>query len=344
MEAAYVEAGGSPVESVSDIGLRLKVLAGELYRAQCQAEWVLRQSFPETADGAQLERHGAQRGVLRGQAQRASGSITFTRYLPITFDLLVPKGTLCAASGEEAVEYETTEDAVLQAGTVAVTAPARAVEPGAKGNAAEGYINTLVTPVEGIQYASNRVHFTGGCDEEDEASYRARVAAAYKSPVVMGNAAYYEEIAREVPGVTSAQAVADGASPGTVNVYLWGEGAAPDADTLARAQAALESRKAVGAVLNVQAAKQKKVNLLLKVVLEDGFTFDDVAPAAEAALKAFLLKKQVGDAVPATQILQVAMAAVPQAKRMELPASMSNIAAVAGTIPVPGAVTVGALT
>ena len=30
--------------------------------------------------------------------------LEFSRYVPISFDLMIPKGTVCASSGEEAVE------------------------------------------------------------------------------------------------------------------------------------------------------------------------------------------------------------------------------------------------
>ena len=343
MEDAYIEAGGSPAEMVSDIGLRLRVLAGELYRAQCEAQWIRRQSFPGTAEGAQLELHGAQRGVTRRPAERAVGEITFVRYLPLSFDLLIPKGTLCASSGEEAVEYETTAEAVLAAGALSVAAPAQAVEPGQKGNAAEGYINTLVTPVEGIQYASNRSDFTGGRDKEAEEAYRARVMDAYKRPLVTGSAAYYEGIAREIEGITSAQAVADAETPGKVNIYLWGENAAPDEALLAKAQEVLEKKKALGATLSVQAAKARKINLLLRFQLPEGVTNDDVKPQVEPVMQEYLRARQVGDAVPAAELLRLALQAVPEAIRVELPASMQNYTAAVGEKPIPGGFSLGVL-
>lgn len=344
MEAAYEEASGYSVEAVSDIGLRLRVLAGELYRARCEADWVRRQSFPETADGEQLDLHGAQRGLKRREAQRAVGEITFSRYLPISTDLLVPKGTLCAASGDEATEYETTEDAVLAAGGVSVTAPARAVEPGVGGNAAAGYINTMITTVTGIQNASNRAAFTGGQDEEGEESYRQRVVEAYRRPALLGNAAYYEQVALGVPGVTSAQAVADAETPGTVTIYLWGDGAAPDAATLALAAAALNEKKALGATLNVQAAKSKKVNLLFQVVLPEGMELEQVQDKVHAALLSYMHTRRVGDAVPAGDVMRVAMEAVPGLVKVELPRTMQNYTAVVGTMPIPGSLTAGLLT
>ena len=65
MEDAYREESGQEVEAVSDLGLRLRVLAGELYRLQAGMDWLWRQAFPQTATGEQLDRHGAQRGLAR---------------------------------------------------------------------------------------------------------------------------------------------------------------------------------------------------------------------------------------------------------------------------------------
>ena len=49
------------------------------------------------------------------------------------------------------VEYATTEEAVLQAGELTVDVPVEAVVPGAAGNAAAGYVTTLVGATCGYQ-------------------------------------------------------------------------------------------------------------------------------------------------------------------------------------------------
>lgn len=51
MEDAYEQESGHRAEDVSDTGLRLKVLAGELYRLRAQVAWLERQAFPQTASG-----------------------------------------------------------------------------------------------------------------------------------------------------------------------------------------------------------------------------------------------------------------------------------------------------
>ena len=156
-------------------GLRMRVLAGELYRLEASLDWLERQAFPQTASGEQLDLHGAQRGVTRGEAEKATGVVSFSRYLPLSFDLVVPKGTVCATSGEPVVEYQTTEDAVLVSGQLTVGIPVEAVVAGASGNAAAGYVTTLVNAPVGINYAANETAITGGKDPEDDEAYRARV-------------------------------------------------------------------------------------------------------------------------------------------------------------------------
>ncbi len=339
MEEAYTEKSGCAPEAVSDIGLRLRVLAGELYRCLGGIEWLKRQAFPQTAEGEYLDMHGGQRGVARRKAERARGEITFTRYVPITFDLLVPKGTLCACAGE-AAEYETTEDAVLEAGQLSVSAPAQAVLPGPAGNAAQGYINTLVTPVAGIEYASNRTPFTGGAGQEEDGPYRARVLAAYARPVNSGNAGYYEALALEVPGIASAQAVASGEAPGQVDLYVWGEGAAPDEGAVAQVQALADQRREVGIVVTVKAASAKAVNIYAYVTPPEGMELADVKGPGEAAIKAWLLTKGVGDPVYVADVSRVILEAAP-VTGLSYPVSVKGLAATAGVAPVAGSITLG---
>ena len=173
MEEAYEQKSGCKVADVSEVGLRMRVLAGELYRLETSLDWLERQAFPQTASGEQLDLHGAQRGVTRGEAEKATGVVSFSRYLPLSLDLVVPKGTVCATSGEPVVEYQTTEDAVLVSGQLTVDIPVEAVVAGASGNAAAGYVTTLVNAPVGINYAANETAITGGKDPEDDDASRA---------------------------------------------------------------------------------------------------------------------------------------------------------------------------
>ena len=70
-------AGFEPAEE-SDIMIRLRVLAAEIYQNQVQAEYIRSQLFPQTATGEYLDRHAAERGLSRKQATAASGGVAFT--------------------------------------------------------------------------------------------------------------------------------------------------------------------------------------------------------------------------------------------------------------------------
>ncbi len=297
MREAYTQKSGGPPEEASDIGLRLQVLAGEIYRLLAEIEWLRRQSFPLTADGERLDLHGLQRGVKRGEPQKAAGVITFSRYLPMDSDLVIPKGTVCACPGDPAVEYETTQQGVLAAGQLNVDVPAQAVLGGSGGNAASGYINTLVSQVTGIHYLTNQAAFTGGADREEDAAFRERVLEAYGQVVQCGNAAYYENLALEEAGVSSAQAVPREDGAGTVSVYVWGQAGAPGEELLARIAERIQALREIGVAVSVKAATAKKYNVMANIKMMPGASYTAAKPLAEKRLADWFAKRKTGDPV-----------------------------------------------
>lgn len=333
MRKTYAQKSGWVPEQVSDTGLKLQVLAGELYRFEARLEWLKRQAFPQTADGERLDMHGAQRGVARKESRKAQGVITFARYIPIDFDLVVPKGTLCASYGEEAVEYETTADGVLAAGELAVNIPAQAVAGGQKGNAAASYINTLVTEVNGINYVVNTGAFTGGQDPEDDESYRARILENYTLLGHLGSAAWYEALALEQAGVTLAQAVPRENGAGTVGVYIWGEGAAPGAGTLAAVSAALNLEREAGVTVTVKAAQTQSVSVLGAIKVRPGAVFTQARDRVMAALQAWFGQRKIGDAVYLGDLNRVILDADPAVSKVTFNKATVEHAGAAGVLP-----------
>jgi uncharacterized phage protein gp47/JayE len=55
MKAKYIEESGSEFLETSDIAIRLRVLAGEIYNAQTSLEWLKKQMFVNTASGENLD-------------------------------------------------------------------------------------------------------------------------------------------------------------------------------------------------------------------------------------------------------------------------------------------------
>lgn len=338
MRETYIEKSGNRPEDVSDIGIRLQVMAGEVYRLQARMDWLWRQAFPQTADGAQLDLHGAQRGVDRRGSEKAVGTLAFSRYVPISFDLVIPKGTVCASYGGEAVEYETTEEAVLVAGSVTVSVPARAVTGGSAGNAAAGYISTIVSEVTGINYVTNPQAFSGGTDPERDEDYRARILAGLGRLESFGSAGYYEGIALEQAGVKSAQAgaSADGSS---VTVYVWGDGAAVSSEAIAELQRRLSGLCPLGVTATVQSASTKKVPVGATLKMREGADYSAAVTAISAAVKAWLGKRSVGESVYMAEIQRLILDTEPGVGRVEFIDACNDYEGEPGVVPVAGMIT-----
>ena len=65
MKSEYTRYSGFTPSEVSDINIRLKVLAGEIYNSLVNVWWLRNQMFTDSASGEYLTYHGQQRGVLR---------------------------------------------------------------------------------------------------------------------------------------------------------------------------------------------------------------------------------------------------------------------------------------
>lgn len=336
MKGEYAERSGSRPEDVSDIGIRLQVMAGEVYRLQARMDWLWRQAFPQTADGERLDMHGMERGIKRGGSEKARGTLVFSRYVPVSFDLVIPKGTVCASSGE-AVEYETTEEAVLGAGSVTAAVPAMAVTGGSGGNAAAGYINTLVSEVNGINYVTNPKAFSGGTDPEQDGDYRKRILEGIGRLEGFGSPGYFEGIALEHEGVRSAQAGVSG-DGSVVTVYVWGDGAAVSGEAVAALQEKLNGRCPIGVQAVAQSAATKKVAVGAALKMREGVEFSAVTASLTNAVKAWLGKRSVGESVYMADIQRLIMDMEPGVGRVNFIDSSRDHEGTLGIVPTAGMV------
>lgn len=342
MEDRYEMESGCKVEDVSEVGLRLRTLAGELYRLGTSMDWLELQAFPQTATGAQLDLHGVQRGVTRYGAEKAVGVVSFSRYLPLSFDLVVPKGTVCATSGEPVVEYQTTQEAVLASGQLTVDVPVEAVVAGSAGNAAAGYVTTLVNAPTGINYASNENPITGGRDPESDEDYRKRVLDAWSHCPNGTNADYYRQIALDTEGITSVQVVPQSSGAGTIALYLWGEEVAPSSELLSAVEAKLESRKELGVTVKVQAARMVPVNIGIQVQLPEEVDFTWAQQQISQNVEAFFKSLQVGQGFFKTDLTRVVLNTV-AAEQVEYSSVTRDVQGITGVVLRVNTVTVEAL-
>lgn len=91
LETISERSGFSPAEDC-DLAVRLYAAAAQVQALELQADWVLDQSFPQTAQGVYLERHAAMRGLSRTNATKAVGTLRFSAQTAPTADLTIPAG------------------------------------------------------------------------------------------------------------------------------------------------------------------------------------------------------------------------------------------------------------
>ena len=81
MLGAYAARRGGQLQEDCELAVRLWAAAAQIQALEAQAEWVLGQSFPQTATGVYLDYHAAVRNMTRQAAGRARGTGTVDVYV-----------------------------------------------------------------------------------------------------------------------------------------------------------------------------------------------------------------------------------------------------------------------
>lgn len=296
MNDKFTELSGYAPQEVSDIGIRLRLLAGELFALNGNIEWLRRQMFPDTATGRQLELHAGQRGLQRRQGSKATGSIIFQVDMPCEYDILIPQGTICATA-DGALRYVTAEEYTLHRGSSFLMANCEAEHSGRRYNVGIGKVKTIVTYFSVGLSINNSTSFTGGTDDESDEALRKRILESCRISPDGANAAYFEAVAEGIDGIQSAKAYAVQNDPGSIVVVLGGRGAAPSQALVSQARALLSQAKPLGISMLVEPTGFTDVNVSVTIRPEDGFTFAQAKANAEEAVRSFFLELSVGEDV-----------------------------------------------
>ena len=337
LRAACEERCGCVIGDSCDMAVRLYAAAAQIQALEVQAEWVARQSFPQTAEGEMLDRHAEMRGITRLGAERAEGVLRFSVSQAATTDLAIPAGSVCLTRSGEA--FGTTEEGVLKAGELSVDIPARAVEAGAAGNVAAGRIALMSPYPTGIQRCTNPAAFAGGRDSEDDGSLRARVLESFRRLPNGANAAFYEAAALGHSGVAAAKAVGRARGTGTVNVYLTSPAGMPSQALLTEVEADLAERREIAVEVKVLAPAAATVNVAAAVKPEAERSFAEVKTAVEEEVRQHFTGALLGKGVLLAELGSL-IYQVEGVANCRLTAPTADLAAAATVLPVLGTVTI----
>ena len=336
MRAAFAEETGFVPNEGCDMMVRLYALAAEVQSLLAQADWVLDQSFPQTAQGKYLDYHAETRALTRLTAARATGVLRFSAPSAAVTDYEIEAGSAAMTTG--GVRFETTEKATLRKGETSVDVPARAVEAGANGNAIAGAVHVMAVYPVGITRCENPEAFSGGSDEESDEKLRERVLESYRRLPNGANAAFYEQEALRFPNVAAAKAVGRARGIGTVDVYVSTHGGAPEEELLGEISAALQKKREIAVDVAVRVPTEKSIDVEAELEAEQGWTMREITDAAQEALQAYFTGERLGEPVYRAKLASI-LYSVPGVKNYHLLAPAADVPAGATELPVLGTVT-----
>ena len=341
MRGTFAQRAGFVPSEGCDSAVRLYALAAELQSLLMQADWVLDQSFPQTAQGTYLDYHAETRGITRGAAEKAAGVIRFAAADKVTAACPIEKGTVCMTA--EGVRFETTEDAAIAVGSQWADVPAQAVEAGAGGNVIAGTVTLLSAMPVGVVQCTNPTAFSGGCDAESDEALRGRVLASYQRLPNGANAAYYEQEAMRYPGVAAAKAVGRARGIGTVNVVIATHAGVPDAALLAAVETDLQKKREIAVDVKVLAPAVETVAVTAALKAAPGYTFAEAKAGAQSALEALFTGGLLGKSVTTARLLTL-LCGVEGVENVHLTAPAADVAVGSTELPMLGTVTISELT
>lgn len=305
MQNEFKSQAGFSADDASDIGIRLKVLAGEIYSSCVNIDWLKDQAFPQTASGDYLDMHATQRGLQRKPAIKASGVLSFSRQSALDYDITINAGTICSTASTNGTRVITTETVVLQAGQLSVDAAALAEVGGIEGNVAADTVTVLVTPPAGITNVNNDLAFSGGYAKESDEELRVRLLDSYKNIPNGTNAAFYKAKALDYEDVYSASAIARAQGNGTVDIYVAGHGAVCSNTLMQKIEDDLNALREINVYIDVKAPTLVNVDIIANITVKPGFVANEVIDECEDAIEAYFNKLHIGEDVLLAEIGEV---------------------------------------
>ena len=294
MKQKYTDESNSEVDETSDIAIRLKVLAGEIYNSKVNFEWLKQQMFVSTASGEYLDYIASQRGLERKKATKAQGSIKFSIPEPLEHTIIIPIGTVVATDDAEPLRFCTTEDEEITAGNTLVHIYAEAEKAGSIGNIdVDKAVVPVSVPAE-IEAVTNTVVFTDGADEESDNALRERIRKTFTSQSNGTNSAFYEQLAYSVEGVEKVGVIPKLRGVGTVDVFVCGKDNQVGGATLQKVQNLLDEKRELNVDALAKNAMFVEYSLSVNVVAKSGYGSSEVRQKCSNAFVDYINSLPVG--------------------------------------------------
>lgn len=295
MKQRYITLSGVTPDDESDIGIKLKLLAGEIYNALSNFEWLKNQMFAETAGGIYLDYIAEQRGLQRKAGKKAKGEIEFSISEATDHNIYIPKGAIVSTNDANPIRFCTTEEGEITQGNTLVALYAEALNEGKNGNVLPDTITVAVSVPSEIEKIVNHYDFEDGADEETDDELRERILRSYTSTPNGTNKAFYEQQALTVEGIAKANAVMGTGGAGTVNVYVCGSNGKAQASAVSEVQSLLENLRELNVKVTVRNADFVIQNLDVEVTAKPGYSTLEVKSLCAQAFNNYIKSLDIGE-------------------------------------------------
>lgn len=293
----YEEITNNPIENYTDVSMRFKALAAELYDMSSKISFISKQIFPDTATGEYIDRHCQLKNIERKSAAHAKGKLKFFVDKPLPYNVSIPKGTICTTSGPENLQYATDYSVNLYNGKTEILADATAVNAGSASNCAVGAITAIVNPPPGITSVVNPQPFTGGANEESDDNLKKRLLRKIKNFSNGYNKSAILEEVLSFENVAKAQIVPLARGAGTVDINVAMKGNAEDNLTLAHIEEKLYSILPFCLSIFTRLVLKTPVDLSLRVFVNDGCNKEYVKGLVRSAVEEYMDGLDIGESI-----------------------------------------------
>ena len=295
MLVCFGEQTGLEPREGCDLSARLYALAAQVYSLYVQADWVVRQAFPQTAEGEYLDAHAQLRGLERKPAVTAEGTVRFAAGEGSDAPREIPRGTVCMTAG--LVRFETTEPAAIPAGQLTADVSVQALEPGKLGNvSARAIVSMAVAPI-GVSACTNPEPCAGGADGETDEELRVRVLETFKRLPNGANSAFYQQGALSFDQVAAAAVIPRPRGVGSVDIVPATLAGLPGQELLKELTDYFEARREIAVDLQVRAPETVTVNIAVAVEAEEGRNSAEVLGRVEEAVRGWFNGRLLGQRI-----------------------------------------------
>lgn len=285
----FEDSCGILINDSSEMAVRMRAVAEQIYSLYVYNDWVLRQCFPHSAAGEYLDYHAMMRNITRKPAQKAHGQLHFRLETPSDTDTPIPEGTVCMTlSG---IEFETIQSAFIAAGEYYADVPARAVNAGSGGNAAQSTIIFMTSPPAGVFACTNLQRFTGGSDEETDEELRKRILSTYAALPSGANTGYYEKLVLDFEEVSAVKVLPKARGLGTVDIVFTSIEGIPDEKLIEEVKQCIEENREICVDADVYAPESKVIDISARIDVKAGYSAEEVRNNTSLALQNYFTGK-----------------------------------------------------